>query len=139
MELDNGDFQKDCNNALKFIIMFIVLIAGAYIFIFDSDSKEERFQEETSTQTSTRPRAGIPYAFAKTIVKERLVSPKTAEFMPISQAHCVQLPDQKTWKITSFVDSQNKFGATVRTKWYVKIMDTGDSWKLLDIKFGNDI
>lgn len=138
MELNDDNFQRDSKTAIKFLILFVVAVASAY-FWFDSPNPPAMPEQPMENPANSRPRPGVPYAFAKSFVKDYLVSPKTAEFAPISEARCVLLPDQKTWKIISFVDSQNNFGAVVRTKWYVKIIDTGDGWKLLDIKFGDEI
>lgn len=120
--------------------LILIIILGAYFIIYPYFKPVTSHDiVQTNNEVHTTPSPGVPYEFAKNFVRDRLVSPKTSEFMPLSQAHCVLLPDQKTWKITSFVDSQNNFGAMVRIKWYVKIMDTGDTWKLLDIKFGDEI
>lgn len=134
--------QSEGSFAFGIIIACVVLtfaIVGYAMIRPEPKTRETPEVAKTSNPANSRPRPGVPYAFAKSFVKDYLVSPKTAEFAPISEARCVLLPDQKTWKIISFVDSQNNFGAIVRTKWYVKIIDTGNGWKLLDIKFGDEI
>ena len=124
----------------KILFGFIVLIciaiaAGIYGLFLRPDPKPEEYNgPKLEIEQPEPPRAGVPYQFAKHFVRERLVAPKTAEFAPISQAHCVLQSDKKTWRITSFVDSQNRLGAMVRSKFTVTIRDEGGEWRLLELK-----
>jgi len=134
------------SSIMIFVAFLVILTAVALAFAsFDDRTKTARQNNEgktktiptnaTRVETVSKPEPYIPYEFAKDFVRDRLVAPSTAKFMPISRVHYVLYPDQKTWRITSFVDSQNAFGAMVRTKWSVKLIETKDTWKLLDIKF----
>lgn len=135
--------KHDRSSSLLFALIFIIFALSYLLWKASQPPKVEPSASLNQTQQHSErediPRPGIPYEFAKSFVKDRLVSPKTAEFPSISESRCILLSDKKTWKIISFVDSQNRFGAMIRTKWYVKIMDTGNAWKLLDIKFYDDI
>lgn len=117
------------------IAIFIAIAVGIYGLFLRPDPKPEEYNgPKLEIEQPEAPRAGVPYQFAKHFVRERLVAPKTAEFAPISQAHCVLQSDKKTWRITSFVDSQNRLGAMVRSKFTVTIRDEGDEWRLLELK-----
>lgn len=117
------------------IAIFIAIAAGIYGLFLRPDPKPEEYNgPKLEIEQPEPPRAGVPYQFAKHFVRERLVAPKTAEFAPISQAHCVLQSDKKTWRITSFVDSQNRLGAMVRSKFTVTIRDEGGEWRLLELK-----
>lgn len=77
--------------------------------------------------------------FSRMYVKEHLKSPKTADFASFTASHCTKLTDGKTYKIASYVDSQNGFGAMIRTRYYVKLIKTGPEnidWKVLDFQYG---
>ena len=72
---------------------------------------------------------------SQSFVEQRLVSPTTAKFPYIGDAYEVTKIDSVTWRIHSYVDSQNRFGAMVRTSYKAKLMYVGnEKWKLLDIK-----
>lgn len=77
------------------------------------------------------------YYTSQVFVKRNLKAPSTAEFPSQSESTITPSEDGATYKIYSYVDSQNGFGAMIRTKYYVKMIKDGSDWKLLDIKFGN--
>lgn len=74
------------------------------------------------------------FVFCKDFVRDRLKSPSTADF-PFRRT--TSDLGNNTYVITSYVDSQNLFGATVRSHWSCKIRHraTEDAWELLDLKF----
>lgn len=77
------------------------------------------------------------YYTSQTFVKNRLKSPTTAKFPHERDITVVPVGDGLTYKIYAFVDSENSYGAMLRTKYYVKMIKDGPDWKLLDIKFGD--
>lgn len=67
--------------------------------------------------------------------EKHLVLPTTAKFPYIGDAYEVTKLDSVTWLVDSYVDSQNGFGAFIRTRYVAKLMYMGnDRWKLLNIK-----
>lgn len=125
---------KENDRAYISIVLIILILVGgvSYLIMKPSPPKPPEVRA-----TSHKPTGAIPYQFAKLFVKDRLKSPKTAEFAPFSDAKCEPLSDGKTWQIYSYVDSQNSFGAMLRTGFYVKLIEDGPNWKLLDIVFMN--
>lgn len=73
-------------------------------------------------------------------VKQRLKSPGTAEFPGVTDsdyAKTTVLSDTKPWKykVTGVVDSQNGFGATVRSNYACTVSTKDDkTWTLDDMK-----
>ena len=76
-------------------------------------------------------------------VENMLKSPSSADF-PASSTANIQELENKVFEIRSYVDSQNSFGAMIRTNFYCKIQYTGDpkgdeadtrNWTLLDLQF----
>lgn len=71
-------------------------------------------------------------------VKKLLKAPSTASFpyLPDDEVK-IEKSAQCTYDIQAYVDSENSFGGTVRTPYFVKIQfDTNsDSWRLKDISF----
>ena len=75
--------------------------------------------------------------FAKEFVKQALKSPTTAQFQNALDFRVSQLRDKKgnriqnAWEVSGYVDSQNSYGAMMRTNWNVKLKNIGGSWQLL--------
>ncbi|WP_339897884.1 hypothetical protein [uncultured Gilvimarinus sp.] len=69
-------------------------------------------------------------------VKKQLKSPSTADFPPPMNGSDVTVNYQGDCrhKVWAYVDSQNSFGATIRTKYYMELQNepVSDSWSVLD-------
>lgn len=79
------------------------------------------------------------YIYAQLFVKDKLKSPSTAEF-PFSPDDVWSLGENR-YKVISYVDSQNSFGATIRTK-YIAVLkyipgkgSKPGTWELEDLIF----
>lgn len=72
------------------------------------------------------------YLAAKQAVKERLKAPATAEFCSYGDS-VVKNPDGAIWIASGYVDAQNTFGAKLRSKWIVKLVDRGSTWGVEDV------
>jgi hypothetical protein len=67
-------------------------------------------------------------------MKDRLKAPATAQFQDVSEADVNYLGDGTYW-VLSHVDSQNSFGAMLRTQFRCKVKDIGgDKWSLLELE-----
>jgi hypothetical protein len=76
----------------------------------------------------------MAYIQAEKWVKDRLVSPSTAKFPSIKTEHVTRYAGNK-YRINSYVDSQNKMGATIRTRWMAEVENyEEDMWRLLSIE-----
>jgi hypothetical protein len=77
------------------------------------------------------------YVMARDFVTDRLKAPSTAEF-PYGSGYSVSFVGECSFVVTGYVDSQNGFGAMIRTPWVVKLtrdLQQTDYWKLDDIAF----
>jgi hypothetical protein len=65
----------------------------------------------------------IAYNYAMKIVKSNLKSPSTAKFPSVNESlsHINQF-DTNKFQINSYVDSQNSFGATVRSNFEILVI-----------------
>ena len=74
------------------------------------------------------------WVMAQEFVTDKLRSPSTAKFPWVASYDAAKYIDGK-WHVKSYVDSQNGFGAMVRTEWAV-VMTTsdGDNWKLVSFR-----
>lgn len=68
-------------------------------------------------------------------VKQNLKAPATAEFPDWTADNCNASANGDTWRVRSFVDSQNGFGAMIRSDYGVEMRYNADkdTWTLLDI------
>jgi hypothetical protein len=79
------------------------------------------------------PDLTTPRIMAEDFVADSLKSPSTAAFSGRDETRVYQ--DGNTWYVHGWVDSQNSFGATVRTRYHVTMRQHGQQWKLVDINF----
>jgi hypothetical protein len=81
----------------------------------------------------SKPDGTTAFYMCQTFVERRLKAPKTADFASKGDSSILDLGSE-TYKITSYVDSQNSFGALVRTKYFCKVHYKGDDqWQLQDL------
>ncbi len=72
----------------------------------------------------------------KHFVKESLKSPSTADFGSVlgdfqNPKQVCETQGEKTWRCRGWVDSQNGFGAMIRTRFVAVVKHVGgDNWKL---------
>lgn len=113
-----------CITILALIVIVIAIAVAATDSGGDSDGK---------------PLDHAAAVMCEDFVKQRLKSPSTAHFPGVTDtdyAKTTTLSDTKPWKyqVTGVVDSQNGFGATVRSN-YVCTVSTKDNktWTLEDL------
>lgn len=85
----------------------------------------------------TEDNSTMAYLMMEDFVTERLKSPGSAEFPGIweTASHTTKL-DNHQYRISSWVDSQNTFGANVRTRFSGVVEQTAqDKWRLVSLDF----
>lgn len=90
-------------------------------------NKEAATRKKQSTPTSSSEDL-LAYNYAEDFVKQQLKSPSTAKFPGIwdgKRDHITKLGNRE-YKINSYVDSQNGFGAMLRSNWSCVIYFEGD-------------
>lgn len=121
-----------------------VLAVGGALSESDKPAPPPRPVAATPTTTTTAPPPepaydpstdpGTASVMCKDFVEQRLRAPATADFpwIPDDTQYYAQ---QRLWEITSHVDSENGFGALVRTSFVcsVKPDATGDNWTLVNL------
>ena len=86
-------------------------ISSIFAFIFLAFGSDD---DNSSSSTDTNKI--LAYNYAEDFVKQRLKSPSTAEFPSLFEKadHITELGNEE-YRINSWVDSQNGFGATIRS------------------------
>lgn len=90
-------------------------------------------EEERSNRRCQSDQRQLSYSavgFSRSLVKAQLKSPRSANFNGPSQA---QYLGNCEFSYTASVDSQNSFGAMIRTNFTVRAKAVGSSWVLTDI------
>lgn len=136
---------KFAKKAEKFFWVFVVVFVLA---LFSSwlgrNQKEDAAVAENPTpaapsapalqKAKTIPDRSVEaFTYAQIFVKDNLKAPATAKFAGLGESRIERLPDGETYKVYSYVDSQNSFGAMLRSKYYVKVIVKSDMWKILDV------
>ena len=78
---------------------------------------------DSDNSTTTEHSKFLAYNYAEDFIEQRLKSPSTAEFPGVSEkdGHITNLGGGE-YQINSWVDSQNGFGAMIRSNWSCKII-----------------
>lgn len=104
------------------VILVIIICIGTY-FIMQSQAEDK---PDTGDNTGA-------YVVCKDFVTDRLKAPSTAEFPSMYYSTIEKLTDT-TWRVKSYVDAQNSFGAMIRTNFICEVRYTGNNnWRLVDL------
>lgn len=80
---------------------------------------------------------GGAIVYCQNLVKNKLISPATAKFPWNSVVDVFPAETNTTYHVLSYVDSQNRFGATLRTYFKCKLKSTGndfEGWEVIDLE-----
>ncbi len=74
---------------------------------------------------------GGAIAYCHQFVEQQLKSPSSADF-PSNSEHTVTELGEQQWRVSSYVDADNSFGASLRTNWTCEISydDAAGVWTL---------
>lgn len=110
-----------------------VLVFFYLLFSYLTSSDES---DNSAPNYSSRVEMNMAFKCAENNVKNKLRSPSTAEFIGVFERldHITGLGNNK-YKIVSWVDSQNGFGGTMRTKFSCIITLNGDSCTCRELEF----
>jgi hypothetical protein len=105
------------------IVLFLILFFMMYL--------ENRNTPSSATYSSGKSDAWV---IAKEFVKRNLKSPSTASFGGLGEQNFLTniTIEGSTYKVKGWVDSQNGFGAIVRSNFTVSIQRIGDKWKAVE-------
>lgn len=95
-------------------IFFLLIIAGFAWWIFAPESKNDDNEQKIKYSKNQA------LVMSESFVKDNLKSPSTAEFSSDFNNDVTQLNDS-TFEVKSWVDSQNGFGAMLRSNYSCKI------------------
>lgn len=112
-------------------VAFVVIMAAAGLWVGLS-AQNSNAQD---TPIAYTPDASDACIVAQGFVKDRLRAPATAEFPGWRIPDCTVTQRGRIWVVNSYVDSQNAFGAMIRSDYTVEMIYYPASleWQLVDI------
>lgn len=114
---------------IYYIFLFFIVI-GSLIYFFNDKDELEPVQIETQEQYEDVE----AYIDAQAVVKRYLKAPSTADFPSSSKASILR--DGDHFVISSYVDSENSFGAKIRSDWTVEFTSVGDQIAIQSVIIG---
>lgn len=97
-------------------VLFIIMFAIGIPALLDSRGQSAPTHTAEQASTPTHSDAEV-YATAEAILQKFLKAPSTANFASMSEAKFQTYSDG--YRVDSYVDAQNSFGAMIRSNWTV--------------------
>lgn len=135
--VDYDDFKPTSGCAWLFLLTFILMLVLVGI---SNGVKYSGQSDPNSTATATKKESEKDNTLlvqelisaSQKYVKQQLKAPSTAKFpgevWQINEYKVYTMPDG-IYGVTSWVDSQNGFGAMIRSQWLVRLKKNGDRWE----------
>lgn len=122
---------KKSSWAVYIVVPVVVGLFGLLVYNIPRDDQPPSARPAYESNTNKI----LAYHQAERYVKKHLKSPSTAAFPKVSEFinHITGTDEQ--YKIVSWVDSQNGFGAMIRTKWSCVVKINGDMVRCEQIEF----
>lgn len=121
-----------CSVAAVLIVAAVAAVMVIGTCHSGASSNQETSQKDTPKPEHSEVAAGV---FCQYVAKNSLKSPATAKFAGYGET-AAQHRGGGEYEVISHVDSQNEFGALIRTKYYCHVQFDGKgSWDLVDLDF----
>lgn len=117
----NGLPESRAGKVIATILFVLIVTTFSYMFFFSGGSTSQ-------TQTTYAPDEIELHIQAQEFVRQSLKAPSTAKF-PTLPYEARSLGDGM-YRVVSYVDSQNSFGATLRSDWSVNMILVEKLWFL---------
>ena len=119
-------------------LIIIVLVSSLLIWAMSDKTAPMTLATGEGTARTKKINDASAYVQCKNFVMERLRAPATADF-PFAEYTSWDMGND-TWVVKSYVDSQNGFGAMIRSNWHCKVQYVGGntsdprSWRPLVVE-----
>ena len=125
-------FKKEKESRDKGIgcLVMIALGVGLWFWVTSTDPGPSETKHWTE-----RDEWSMAYVVTERHVKDRLVAPSTAKFPGVMEKRAHTSRNGQTYTIISYVDSQNRMGAMVRTPFVAEIRQAEkDQWRMITLE-----
>ena len=106
-----------------------------YLFFSIAEDKGPPQSSKPLIENRYSPDAMDAYIMAKQLIEKQLKAPATADFASFRNSRVTSQPGDE-WTVESYVDSQNGFGALIRTRFTIKMMVNRDTkyWQAVSLE-----
>lgn len=113
-------------------VLFVLMFAGMMAVLVVAP---KGFGVQAPTAGQRAPSRSDACFISQKFVRERLKAPTTAKFPAWTEENCRVTRAGEIWRVRSFVDAQNSFGAMIRSDYGVEMTHNPqtDTWTLHDI------
>lgn len=115
--------------AAFFALIFV--LAETIDFIAENNKESAKQKEEEKQEKKLRDFKTDACVMSHVYLSRMLKSPKTAKYPACDYSDVIQI-DEDTWTVTSYVDSQNGFGAMIRKNYWMQLEYYAGDWKYVD-------
>lgn len=132
--------HKQGRKNLKIVLWSILIISVLALWNYANNnsrpSSPSSYKPKSEKSYNTYHSPSYAYIQAETFIKKKLKSPSTAEFPGVFEKkdHIVSMGGSK-YKISSWVDSQNSYGAMMRTNFSCVIEFEGNKVSCTELAF----
>lgn len=129
--------NKKNDKIVRFLLIGFACLLVLFLFyvVMVSPNIPEVQVEKEKQVKEYKPENTMACIMAQGWVEDNLVSPSTADFQACRNSNVVYL-GEKMYIVNSYVDSQNGFGAMLRTFYTAELFTDGeDSWYLWSLQF----
>lgn len=128
--------SSGCLGVILLVFTVLVLIG---LLKDSSKTPEQKAQEKINREDKYCNNDNtMAFVMAKDFVEKSLKAPSTASFPWTTLDSEITNIGDCTYTVRSYVDSENSFGAKVRTSYFAKIKYMGnEEWRALNINFDN--
>ncbi|MDR1286783.1 MAG: hypothetical protein LBK08_04155 [Treponema sp.] len=138
----NTELKKVYKGILAIFLIGVGFVGVAFIVRAVDGPAESSIEKKVDDVDAwkTKDNKTMAYVMMQNFVKDRLKSPGSAKFEWITEPTCTIEKDEFEYRISSWVDSQNTFGAMIRTRFsgIVRQVDK-DNWELVSLIFPENI
>lgn len=120
--------QRSDEDSVKLVKGVIVVVGIIVVFGLLTMARGGK-PPAAPTISHSAPDGSMAHVMAQKLVKAQLKAPSTAKF-PSAEYTATDLGGGR-WRVSSYVDAQNGFGAMLRSQWTVEMEATGETWKLV--------
>lgn len=127
--MSNETDKKNAKESAIGCLIFIVI--GGILFVSCSSDESETPEQKAERMCKDEISARV---MAQSFIKDRLKAPSTAEFSGYGETKTLYLGDC-THQVIGYVDSQNSFGAQIRTHYSATVKNSKgtENWNLIDL------
>lgn len=124
-EIDPKRGRKNAGCIAGFVAFCLVFLAIGLVL-------QRNMPHVDATATATRSDACF---MSQKLVRQNLKAPSTAEFPMWTEENCKVTQKAGTWIVTSYVDSQNGFGAMIRSDYVAQMTynPSTETWTLTNL------